>query len=159
MNNNQSTNQKQKEMDIVFNCIDCGEGIIKNSWEHDECICIDKDGEIWRCGDCQYNHLPTEQDVLRMHEELNLHDDEEIQSLIKLIRLRKNQQELKEENEKLKKENEKLKKENIDYNKIMYDLDDTGYYQWYYENNCDKTIIDYIKYLEKIEEDMNSRCY
>ena len=46
------------EMDIVFNCINCGEGIIKNSKEHDECICIDDDGKMWRCGDCKYTAPP-----------------------------------------------------------------------------------------------------
>ena len=40
----------EEEIDIVFNCANCGEPIERNSPEHDECITRnDKD---WYCGDC-----------------------------------------------------------------------------------------------------------
>lgn len=47
------------EQQFVFCCFHCGNGIIQNSRDHDECIT--QDGETWYCLDC-HQHCPKDYD-------------------------------------------------------------------------------------------------
>ena len=40
---------------FIFCCYECGVGIVKDSKEHDNCVC-DRDGEKWWCVDCGNNN-------------------------------------------------------------------------------------------------------
>jgi hypothetical protein len=42
---------KKEESEVVFCCFACEKEIIRNSEEHDNCVC-DDDGENWTCADC-----------------------------------------------------------------------------------------------------------
>ena len=45
-----------KTVDVVFCCVACDKLVVRDSREHDECVC-DVDGE-WFCGDCGLSEYP-----------------------------------------------------------------------------------------------------
>ena len=52
--------EKEENKDIVFDCYDCGIAVIRDSREHDECVCVEyTNGERWYCGNCG---LPYEEE-------------------------------------------------------------------------------------------------
>ena len=50
-------------MTTIFNCADCRKAIKENSREHDDCWTnMEKDDDLWYCGDCKDAHMDDEDD-------------------------------------------------------------------------------------------------
>ena len=50
-------------MTTIFNCADCRKAIKENSREHDDCWTnMEKDDDLWYCGDCKDAHMDEEEE-------------------------------------------------------------------------------------------------
>lgn len=55
--------QQTINMTTIFNCADCRKAIKENSREHDDCWTnMEKDDDLWYCGDCKDAHMDDEDD-------------------------------------------------------------------------------------------------
>lgn len=49
----ESEDEEEEEEDIVFHCCDCMKPIVRDSEDHDNCICCDEEEDDWLCVDCK----------------------------------------------------------------------------------------------------------